>query len=131
MMSAMDLVDIWRIKNPDLIRYTWQRNSMASKIDFFLTSFSLISKVNQVLIAERFCSDHHLIISILLKVTGGSYWKFNQSLLEDETFILITKTFIIEYFSININSRKSTHCVGCFSLFVYSCYRNISNKNKK
>lgn len=28
MMSAVDLVDVWRIKNPDLIRYTHSMKKM-------------------------------------------------------------------------------------------------------
>ncbi len=47
MISVMDLVDIWRIKNPDLSRYTGQRKSMASRIDF-LISFSLLQLQNSV-----------------------------------------------------------------------------------
>ncbi len=35
LMSAVHLVDIWRLKNPDPIRYSWRRNASASRIDFF------------------------------------------------------------------------------------------------
>uniref|UniRef100_A0A8C1N287 Uncharacterized protein n=1 Tax=Cyprinus carpio TaxID=7962 RepID=A0A8C1N287_CYPCA len=31
MMSAVDLFDVWRLKNPDLIRYTWRRNKLSQK----------------------------------------------------------------------------------------------------
>ena len=90
MMSAMDLFDVWRLKNPDLIRYTWR------------FSFSLIAKATQITIAERFRSDHHLII---LKLNfadtdrGKSYWKCNQSLLEDGNVIIKIKLLIIRFVS--------------------------------
>lgn len=109
MMSAMDLFDVWRLKNPDLIRYTWRRNASASRIDFFLISFSLIAKAIQVTIAERFRSDHHLIILKLNFVDidrGKGYWKFNQSLLEDSNFIIKTKQFISDFFLFNTDSAN-------------------------
>lgn len=62
MMAAMDLFDVWSLKNPELIRYTWGRNVSARRIDFFLISFALIAKITQVTIAERFRSDHLLIM---------------------------------------------------------------------
>lgn len=109
LMAAMDLVDVWRLKNPDLVRYTWRRNTSASRIDFFLISFSLIAKVTQVAISERFRSDHHLIV---LKINftdndrGKGYWKLNQSLLEDGNFINKTKLFISDFFHFNSGSAN-------------------------
>lgn len=32
-MDTLDLVDIWRLKNPDTIKYTWRRLKQASHID--------------------------------------------------------------------------------------------------
>jgi exonuclease III len=43
-VDILELVDIWRFKYPDLVRYTWRRFSQASRLDYFLMSFSLAPK---------------------------------------------------------------------------------------
>lgn len=100
LMDALDLIDIWRFKNPNLIRYTWRRQNQASAIDFFLISLSLISKVNGVSIEDKLRSDHNCIglnLLMLENVHGPGYWKFNQSLLQDEEFVSKTKRFISDF----------------------------------
>lgn len=104
LMDSLDLVDIWRLKNPDLIRYTWRRQNQASRIDYFLISFSLVLKVTSVSIKDKVRSDHHLIsldLSTVENRRGPGYWKFNQSLLLDEEFIKKTERFISDYFTHN------------------------------
>jgi hypothetical protein len=49
-MDTLKIVDIWKLKNPDLVRYTWRRLNQARSLDHFLVSFSLASKVKKVLI---------------------------------------------------------------------------------
>ena len=44
-MDTLEIVDIWRLKNPDLVRYTRRRLNQASRLHYFLVSFSLVSKV--------------------------------------------------------------------------------------
>ena len=44
-MDILELVDIWRLKYPDLVRYTWRRLNQASRLDYFLMPFSLAPKV--------------------------------------------------------------------------------------
>ena len=46
-MDTLEIVDIWRLINPDLVRYTWRRLNQASHLDYFLVSFSLESKVKK------------------------------------------------------------------------------------
>ena len=85
-MDTLEIVDIWRLKKPDLVRYTWSRLNQASHLDFFLVSFSFASKVIKVLIGDRMRSDHHLIgihITLIDFPRGRGYWKFNQSLLDN------------------------------------------------
>ena len=61
LMSSIDLTDIWRLKNPPKIRYTWRRKKEASRIDYFLISFTLCSKTFMTDISEHMRSDHSLI----------------------------------------------------------------------
>jgi exonuclease III len=44
-MDILELVDIWRLKYPDLVKYTWRRLNQASRLDYFLMSFSLAPQV--------------------------------------------------------------------------------------
>ena len=44
-MDTLELVDLWRQKNPDLVRYTWRRFNQASLLDYFLVSFLMASKI--------------------------------------------------------------------------------------
>lgn len=108
-MDEKDLVDIWRLKNPKSQRYTWRRQNQASRIDYFLISFSLVAKVKRVMIEDKFRSDHQLI-SLNLETTefprGRGYWKFNQKLLEDQTFVEKTSNFINDFFSYNIGTAN-------------------------
>ena len=44
-MDILELVDIWRLKYPELVRYTWRRLNQASRLYYFLMPFSLAPKV--------------------------------------------------------------------------------------
>jgi hypothetical protein len=52
-MDTLQIVDIWRLKNPDLVKYTWRRLNQASHLDYILVSFSLASKIKKVLLGDR------------------------------------------------------------------------------
>lgn len=106
-MDTMDLVDIWRLKNLNRTRYTWRRQNQASRIDYFLISFSMVPKVGKVLIEDKLRSDHQLIALHLVLTEfprGRGYWKFNHNPLKDNIFITKTKEFITDFFSHNIGS---------------------------
>ena len=47
--TKFDLVDAWRVSNPDIRRYTWRRRKpeIHCRLDFFLVSF-LLSEVTSV-----------------------------------------------------------------------------------
>ena len=46
--NSLDLLDIWRVFNPDARRFTWRRTKpeIHSRLDFFLTSASLKARPN-------------------------------------------------------------------------------------
>ena len=115
-----DLVDSWREQHPHEMQFTW-RNSwldfwLISKrqhphemqftwrnswLDFWLISKRLLSRVTKTDICAYYDSDHSPVtISIkpedIQEKRGPGYWKFNNSLLEDEEFV--TKmSFIIKH----------------------------------
>ncbi|KAL9954208.1 hypothetical protein ACROYT_G041712 [Oculina patagonica] len=93
--SSYDLIDIWRIRNPDIKRFTWrQKNPVVQRrLDFWLITSSLQEEVENVDIIPAIRSDH-LAISIHINgieetERGPSFWKFNSSLLEDEDYIKV------------------------------------------
>lgn len=60
-MQNFDLSDVWRIRNPDLIQYTWSRGQSKSRIDLFLINDSLLNMVKEADIRFTAISDHNLI----------------------------------------------------------------------
>ena len=85
-MEVLDLVDIWREQHPDTKRYTWRKTGHAqrARLDFFLTSLSLIPFVDKSDIIPGIDSDHSIIaldIDFSRFQRGAGFFKFNNSLL--------------------------------------------------
>ena len=61
--TKFDLVDAWRISNPDILRYTWRRRKpeIHCRLDFFLVSHSLMCSVTHTDISAGFKTDHSLL----------------------------------------------------------------------
>ena len=86
-MKDQNLLDIWRIRHPDEYRFTWYKNKpiVKERLDFFLISADLSTRVLISDIDPRFCSDHAIP---LIEVDfgeccrGPGFWKLNCSLLE-------------------------------------------------
>lgn len=110
-MVSLDLVDI-RIRifgqNSDLNRYTWCRGQQASRIDYFIISFSPASKVSKCIIGDQKVWPCYCNNSNSYRWTSSGAWvlKVNLSLLNDFIFIEKTKVFIREFFEINENSSE-------------------------
>ena len=66
LISNLDLYDVWREENPDLLKYTWKRklnnrNIQMGRLDFFLVSNLLTKYVCKEKILPGYRSDHSLI----------------------------------------------------------------------
>ena len=101
-MAGRKLVDIWRNLHPNVRSFTFHRGlQVRSRIDFFLISESYLYQVKapEADIQDGYLSDHKMCT---LKVCiggisiGRSYWKFNNTLLLDEEFVVKTKDRISE-----------------------------------
>ena len=59
-MSSYNLIDIWRIRNPTLRQFTWRRKNprQMNRIDFFLVSGDIQSKVKSCEFLSPLSSDH-------------------------------------------------------------------------
>ena len=93
LQDELDLVDIWRAKNPETKSYTWSKKSPAffCRLDYWLISNNLCDYVQSTGITPAVKTDHaaiDLCISdIVDEVKGPGMWKLNVSLLDDEDYL--------------------------------------------
>ena len=77
----LDLLDVWRIYNPDDKRYTWRQlqPKVQCRLDFFLISQSVIGDVTNTDIVPGYKTDHSMItldLSLHANSRGPGLWKF-------------------------------------------------------
>ena len=87
-----DLTDTWRQLNPLNKDFTWARPSpfLARRLDYILCSNDLSSKLTESKHELFVGTDHKAVISYFQTDDfryGQSYWKFNDSLLHDVSFV--------------------------------------------
>ena len=88
-----DLVDIWRIRNPETKRFTWrQKNPLIQRrLDYWLISDVCQEDIDKPDIISSINSDHSAIVlhfnNIDRQKHGPSFWKFNASLVEDANYV--------------------------------------------
>ena len=93
LMLDFNLVDIWRLRNPDKKCYTWKQNKplVQCRLDYWLISDDFQDDVDNTGIISAIKTDHAAIVlqvnSVEKQPTGPSYWKFNSSLLKDPEYI--------------------------------------------
>ena len=93
--EEFNLVDIWRVTNPDSQKYTWRgrtRNGLVqSRLDYWLISTHLIYNLKTVQIKPGIKSDHSIVnLHFYIKESpkrGRGFWKFNCSLLYDQVYV--------------------------------------------
>ena len=95
-MIETNLIDVWRELNLEKKQFTWRRKSTNQKarLDFFFISELLFTSVVESEILPGYKTEHSLI---LLKLEfgkfqkGRSYWKSNNSLLKDNSYVTEVK----------------------------------------
>jgi len=98
-----DLIDIWRIRNPDSKSYTWRQKKplIQRRLDFWLISDLCQDEVEDTTVKTAVKSDHSAITisfnSLEAQKHGPSYWKFNASLLDDENYVKLINQKIPEH----------------------------------
>jgi len=90
-MEMFDLVDIQRVRHPKLRKFTYESKflKVKSRIDFFLIAKNLTLSVKNTEICPAIAPDHDAIHIFLPNKcpSGPGYWKFNNTLLNDEQYI--------------------------------------------
>ena len=114
LQQMLDVIDIWRILNPNKLRYTRRQRARSgfsqSRLDYFLISCHLQYSVKNIDILPSIKSDHSLIQLVLIIIDeparGKGLWKLNSShLLQSEFITLISKT--IENAKIDAQNLKN------------------------
>ena len=97
--TKFDLVDAWRVSNPDILRYTWRRRrpEIYCRLDFLLVSRSLICNVTHTDILAGFKTDHSMVtiqVALHTNPRGPGFWTLNTSFLSETEYINQIKTAI-------------------------------------
>ncbi|CAM2105928.1 unnamed protein product [Caretta caretta] len=95
------LVDVWRDHHPDdTSTFTFVRveahRSHHSRLDRIYLSRFHLSQAHSSAFRPAPFSDHHLVtvtVSLRAERPGPAYWHFNNSLLEDESFVMSFREF--------------------------------------
>ena len=93
LLEKYALSDIWRIKNPKKARFTYRQKTplIQSRLDYWTISENTADFVEDCEIITSPSPDHSAITlhikNIPEKNRGPGLWKFNNSLLEDETYV--------------------------------------------
>ena len=102
--ETLFLCDIWRIRNPNVRRFTFRQNHVSGfierRLDFFLISNILQESVIKTDVLASFCTDHSpIFFSLKLKdmpTRGQGFWKFNNSLTSNSEYVEKMKNQILE-----------------------------------
>ena len=98
MLAELDSVDIWRIRNSTVTRFTWRQNKpiIQRRLDYWLVSDSLQDDLDLVDIKTSIKSDHPAItlsINCLDDLEKGpNFWKFNSNLVNDSAYCELLTT---------------------------------------
>jgi len=93
LQNQLNLVDIWRIKNPDTRSFTWNQKSprIFGCLDYWLISNNLNDLVKSSDIIPAIRTDHDAISieigELKNELKDPGYWKVNCSMLKDEEYV--------------------------------------------
>ena len=104
LINLYSMHDVWREKNRSEKQFTWRDKAfkVQCRLDYFLVSQNLVNLAKDCHIIHAPGSDHCAVklfiqSDSLNKKAGPGFWKFNASLLEDESYITELKENIIIY----------------------------------
>ena len=116
LMDEYRLIDIWRLRNPNKLRFTWREKTrggfVQSRLDFFLVDESITYLIKDCFIKPGNKSDHSLV-GIIFEICntqkrGPGYWKFNNKLLVDRSYVSMVRKEI-EAIKTEVIENKNTH----------------------
>ena len=83
-----DLIDAWRVLNPEISRFTWRQKKpeVHCRLDFFLVNHITFCNTVSADITPGYKTNHSMItlqISLHSNNSGRGFWKLNTSFLND------------------------------------------------
>ncbi len=108
-ITELNLIDLWIIQNTKAKDFTFfsNRHKTFSRIDYIFLSPSLISSNSSISILPILLSDHSaMLCSVPLSDVKAKSprWRFNISLLSNQTFITSLKEYVKDFLEINMPS---------------------------
>ena len=102
LIEQHNLIDIWRIRNPILKRYTFRKNHFSGfiqrRLDYIFVSNNIQENIKDTNILPSFCSDNSpLFVNYQTSNDfhlGKHFWKLNSSLTKDEEYVKQMKEHI-------------------------------------
>ena len=124
--DTLELADVWREINSEISRFTWRRKNpfQQGRLDFFLTSETLLPYIKETDIIPGYRTDHSFItleLEFKKESKQKTYWKFNSSLLKDTECIKeINDTIdnVIKQYAIPGSSMGITVYIVWYSIFI-------------
>ena len=113
-IDTSNMVDIWRILNPDKQKFTWHSSTkpiIFCRLDYFLISENLTNFIKSAHVKAGYKSDHSIIdISFdFQKVQKGpGYFKLNNSLILNTEYQNTIKNNISETVELNKDANPNT-----------------------
>ena len=97
----LDLIDAWRILNPDSSRFTWKQRKpdIHCRLDFFLINLCTFCNIINAEILAGYKTDHSMItlqISLHSNTRGRGFWKLNTSFLSETEYVNQIKSTIAQ-----------------------------------
>ena len=97
-----DLWDIWRLRNPDVKRFTFRQKYASGfiqrRLDYFFISNSPQDVITHADFFAALSTDHSPVNISISKskncIHGHGFWKFNSSLLSDQNYVTKAKNLI-------------------------------------
>ena len=120
-MDIFDLVDIQRVKHPNINKYSYVSKALKirSRTDFFLVAKNSTKCVKKVDIQSSIAPDHKTVFISLhwpkVVPTGPGFWKFNNALLDGNNFVEQMRQRYFDFgmdFGKSINVFKIKECTG-------------------
>ena len=117
LMNDFKLVDVWRLRNPTYKKVSWRCTKPVTmrRLYCFLVSDKMELDTSACHFYAPVQSDHYPIfikISPLQETAKGpNYWRFNNSLVNDPTFVEKTKKIINEV-AMSITSQFEDYRIG-------------------
>ena len=105
------MCDIWKIRNPKTKRYTFRQKHVSGFIErrldyFYISDYIQISVKNTDVLASLLTDHSPITFSCFSNEEsnrGRGFWKFNNSLIENEEYVLQMKKIILNTLNVLFN----------------------------